>query len=572
MDKQQKITDIKEENSSKIEIHAEYGKEETPDLTGVDIRELAANYARYLKENGIKPGDATFIEDDELKQYDDKSESEKKNTLIKILAAPIDLHDRIQLSLDKGVKNWITSVIKEIHRITRTYYDNRRVIATDFLVICLISAAVLITFNKNTLYEYAYNGKVLGYVENQEEVTNVLGLAGEVLSDASDENEDIEFKANQNITFKLVDGTGSSSDDIDTTTNKLAYLTDIETEAYGIYDDGKLITIVKSEKTANELLEEAKNKLSETEPGMKLISSDFKNKIDIKPINILLSSIQNRNEALRQMTEGDSAEYYHIVEADETKESLRETFGVDAEDIYDENNDKQVGKVYQGDKVCIRKKSKPLSVKMVETGKMREIVKYETVKKDSKDYYIGDTHVEQEGVDGIQIFEGTVTKVSGKIVDRQTKNIEVIREKQDKVVLVGTTKRPKTAPNGTYIIPTENFIVTSGFGARWGTRHEGADLAAPTGTPIYATDGGTIVQAGYYGGYGLCIDIQHEPGRLTRYGHCSATLVNVGDKVYQGQLIGKVGNTGRSTGPHLHFEIRFNGTAVNPLPYLGLGE
>lgn len=460
MDKQQQITDIKEENSSKIEIHAEYGKEETPDLTGVDIRELAANYARYLKENGIKPGDATFIEDDELKQYDDKSESEKKNTLIKILAAPIDLHDRIQLSLDKGVKNWITSVIKEIHRITRTYYDNRRVIAADFLVICFISAAVLITFNKNTLYEYAYNGKVLGYVENQEEVTNVLGLAGEVLSDASDENEDIEFKANQNITFKLVDGTGSSSDDIDTTTNKLAYLTDIETEAYGIYDDGKLITIVKSEKTANELLEEAKNKLSETEPGMKLISSDFKNKIDIKPINILLSSIQNRNEALRQMTEGDSAEYYHIVEADETKESLRETFGVDAEDIYDENNDKQVGKVYQGDKVCIRKKSKPLSVKMVETGKMREIVKYETVKKDSKDYYIGDTHVEQEGVDGIQIFEGTVTKVSGKIVDRQTKNIEVIREKQDKVVLVGTTKRPKTAPNGTYIIPTENFIVT----------------------------------------------------------------------------------------------------------------
>lgn len=109
---------------------------------------------------------------------------------------------------------------------------------------------------------------------------------------------------------------------------------------------------------------------------------------------------------------------------------------------------------------------------------------------------------------------------------------------------------------------------TSGFGKRWGRRHEGADFAAAHGTPIYATADGTIVHAGWSSGYGRLIKIKHAFGIETRYGHLSKIRVKVGQKVSRGERIGDMGNTGRSTGTHLHYEIRNNGKAVNPMNYL----
>lgn len=109
---------------------------------------------------------------------------------------------------------------------------------------------------------------------------------------------------------------------------------------------------------------------------------------------------------------------------------------------------------------------------------------------------------------------------------------------------------------------------TSGFGKRWGRKHEGADFAAAHGTPIYATADGTIVHAGWSSGYGRLIKIQHAFGIETRYGHLSKIRVKVGQKVSRGERIGDMGNTGRSTGTHLHYEIRNNGKAVNPMNYL----
>lgn len=112
------------------------------------------------------------------------------------------------------------------------------------------------------------------------------------------------------------------------------------------------------------------------------------------------------------------------------------------------------------------------------------------------------------------------------------------------------------------------FRYTSGFGGRWGRMHEGIDMAAPVGTPIYATGEGTVIFAGWQRGYGNVIKIQHELGTETRYGHLSRIHVRAGQKVSRGSRIGDMGNTGRSTGPHLHYEVRVNGTAVNPLSFI----
>lgn len=113
-----------------------------------------------------------------------------------------------------------------------------------------------------------------------------------------------------------------------------------------------------------------------------------------------------------------------------------------------------------------------------------------------------------------------------------------------------------------------NGTLTSTFGWRWGRMHEGIDIAAPGGTPIVAAATGTIIIAGWMGGYGNLVVIDHGGGLATAYGHQSSIAVGVGQVVAQGQVIGYMGSTGHSTGNHLHFEVRVNGAAVDPLGYL----
>jgi murein DD-endopeptidase MepM/ murein hydrolase activator NlpD len=125
---------------------------------------------------------------------------------------------------------------------------------------------------------------------------------------------------------------------------------------------------------------------------------------------------------------------------------------------------------------------------------------------------------------------------------------------------------------------TSSRTMSSNFGMRvhpvlGGFRmHKGVDLPASTGTPIHATADGVIGRADWFGGYGLCVEIEHGANLETRYGHMSRIAVAEGQHVHKGDVIGYVGTTGRSTGPHLHYEVRIGGEAVNPVPYLQIAE
>lgn len=110
--------------------------------------------------------------------------------------------------------------------------------------------------------------------------------------------------------------------------------------------------------------------------------------------------------------------------------------------------------------------------------------------------------------------------------------------------------------------------ITSYFGPRWGTRHTGLDIAAPTGTEIRAVRAGRVEKAGWWGGYGNCVIINHGNGVRTLYAHASRLLVKRGDRVVQGQVIARVGSTGNSTGPHVHFEVRVDDRFKDPLNFL----
>ena len=120
-----------------------------------------------------------------------------------------------------------------------------------------------------------------------------------------------------------------------------------------------------------------------------------------------------------------------------------------------------------------------------------------------------------------------------------------------------------------YAVPMASYVyISSEYGPRWGSMHTGVDFAANTGTAIYAWKSGVITTACWSGGYGNFIEVRHNDGTVSRYGHCSKIAVSKGQTVSAGQTIGYVGSTGNSTGPHLHFEIKVNGSFVNPLNYL----
>ncbi len=129
----------------------------------------------------------------------------------------------------------------------------------------------------------------------------------------------------------------------------------------------------------------------------------------------------------------------------------------------------------------------------------------------------------------------------------------------------GPTQTPSTAG---LIWPVQGPM-TSPFGWRWGRMHQGIDIGVPSGTPIHAAAGGTVIYCGWEEGYGNFVVIDHGGNLATAYGHQSSIAVTCGEHVDQGQTIGYVGCTGHCTGPHLHFEVRVDGNPVDPLGYLG---
>jgi len=138
---------------------------------------------------------------------------------------------------------------------------------------------------------------------------------------------------------------------------------------------------------------------------------------------------------------------------------------------------------------------------------------------------------------------------------------------RDAQAVAGSTGTGVPSASG-FIWPV-NGAVVSGYGMRWGRLHEGIDIAASTtGTPIWAAAAGTVIHAGWLGGYGNLVVVDHGNGLATAYAHASAILVGVGQQVAQGESVALVGSTGNSSGPHLHFEVRVNGVAVDPLLYL----
>lgn len=163
------------------------------------------------------------------------------------------------------------------------------------------------------------------------------------------------------------------------------------------------------------------------------------------------------------------------------------------------------------------------------------------------------------------------SKIAGTAQDGGDDQFQQLFATWEEPAHVAATKLRVAVPSR---MPLEDTRLTSDFGMRTHpvlggrSNHKGVDLAAPSGTPIYATADGFVSKAEWYSSYGNYVSIEHGAELQTRYAHMSRIAVAPGSRVRKGEIIGYVGSTGRSTGPHLHYEVRIGGEAVNPIPYM----
>jgi len=497
----------------------------------------------------------------------EKREYKRLERIERSAAAVVSGYDVLLAKADRlGLKTGY-KIAENYHKFTELIYENRKQILAYAAACLMVLITVIAVHNRDMGYSYAYNGRVLGYVKNQADVTRILGLVSDELS--QEYGSQITIDEDSDITFKRVSVVDKDIDDSDTVLKRMTYMSDMEAEVYGIYVDGKRIAIMESKEAANDVLKEIQQEyLKQEDKKRQYQSISFKEKVQIKKMQSKLAYVDSEKEALKALETGGQEDEVYTVKKGDTFSEICSDFDISFSELKDMNPDIKEDELHIGDKLTITKATSILTVVTVEKSTYAEKIKYKTKYKKTKSLYVGDKKTERSGHNGKRVVTAILTRENGEVVETQELTSEVIDKPISKIVLKGTKKRPKTAPTGTFIYPVSGYTLSSTFGYRWGALHEGIDLACSTGTTIVASDGGTVVYAGWFSGYGNMIEIDHGNGVHTRYGHCSAIDVTVGEKVYQGQKIGEVGNTGNSYGSHCHFEIRINGTPVNPLRYL----
>ncbi|MCM1124794.1 MAG: M23 family metallopeptidase [Eubacterium sp.] len=276
------------------------------------------------------------------------------------------------------------------------------------------------------------------------------------------------------------------------------------------------------------------------------------------------------SQAVEEVTKEQEKEQIYEVVSGDTLSQIAEKNEIPLAELIAMNDtiENENSMIRVGDELIVTVPEPELSVERTEEVYYEEDYEADIIYVDNDDWYTTQTRTLQEPSAGHRIVVADVSYRNNEELARDILKEEITYEAVPKIVERGTKIPP------TYIKPISGGRQSSGFGRRRApTRgassyHKGIDWATPTGTAVMASSAGTVAKAGWGSGYGYVVYINHADGRQTRYGHLSKVLVSPGQTVSQGQKIALSGNTGVSTGPHVHFEILINGTQVNPLQYL----
>lgn len=427
-------------------------------------------------------------------------------------------------------------------------------------------------------------GQEIGYVENESVFVEAQNLVKERFdSEVTTSNEDVDLTPKYKVVTvdanELTDSETISDNIVENSKGDSVY-------ACGVYIDGEFICALRSETDATQVFN---NIIDE-------YNTDDENAVvgfveDVQYVQGLYADnddvIWDSQKLSDKLKTTKSEAKYYTVQTGDTVSQIANANGLKTSELFELNpNLSETIKV--GDQILVSHEVNYVRLKVVKTEITDEEIAYNTVKTNNSNLYKGTTKTTQKGVKGLDRVTNLVTYIDGVRVSSEEIGRETLRAPVDEKIDVGTKKASRyygssggaytsssyVKGSGSMIWPAVGcYMVTSPYGNRGYGFHLGIDLSGggAYGKSVVAAASGTVVSAGYSGSYGYRVVISHGNGLTTTYAHMIAgsICVSPGQYVSAGSAIGKVGSTGNSTGPHLHFEVRINGSTVNPAPYIG---
>ena len=444
--------------------------------------------------------------------------------------------------------------------------------AMYILPLCMLAVFVTV-WNRTMAQPYALavqvNGQTVGYVANEE----VFNLAKEDVMQrinyaGSDKTElTIEPTYTISVTHKTMDESETANAILQSASDQIS-------EGTALYLDGELTAVCSDGDTLRSYLESLLAPYEDQTDEN--ISVGFNKNVTLEDGIYFNDSFEDDNSIENMLTGVQQQEKIYTVKAGDTLWAIAQKNDLTFRELCELNTNfkgaalTETSNIQAGDELIVTKQEATLEVRITKIETWQEEIPYASETTKSNEYNVGTKKTTQAGENGIRsVTAQRVYDTNGTQLSQQILSTEVIKEPVTEKIVVGTKKQAKTSyitGSGQFIWPVPGYRNCS----RWyGGSHKGVDICAAAGTPIYASAGGTVTKAGYNragagNGYGNSIIINHGNGYTTLYAHCLSLVVHAGQSVKQGQLIGYVGSTGRSSGNHCHFEIRRNGSYIAP--------
>jgi len=442
------------------------------------------------------------------------------------------------------------------------------------MTVTLLIGGAIVYFGGTASAAYLIvNGQKIGIVASVDKghkiVDNFLTKRGQALGKVVKTHDLIEYEP---VHDKTVENLEVMSAD-----NELEKVLSSYVDGYALEIEGTQVAILPTQDDVQKLLKTYQDFYTKPSDTNQVISVEFSESIATKPVEAQPDQVVLVDQALKELTDGRiTTTEYTAQEKDSLWQIARNNDMLTKEVISGNPGMTVDSKLNPGQKIKIVSVTPYLTVMSKGILTSTETIAYDVVTKTDIKLASDKTLVQEQGSDGSKVVKYSYLQKNGQNISKQVVEEKVTKQPVTQVVSKGpgltvvsmTSAVSRGSNSSTGIIWPLRGPINSPYGSRSGSFHTGIDIGGGTGSTYTAAASGKVVTAGWGGGYGNMIIIDHGNGVMTRYAHSSKLLVSVGQQVDQGQSIGLVGSTGHSTGPHLHFEVIINGSTVNPSNYL----
>ncbi len=456
----------------------------------------------------------------------------------------------------KSFINYFNYVKKEIIGLYNKF--NKKTIAS--LCVAVSAFSLVILFNAN--FSFAYNAFIgdteLGFVCDKKIAANCIDNINAEFAQYVSGEDIIDAK----ITYIPTIIRHNTFTDFTTLCENIKSTSDVMVQAYAVEVDDIAFAALEDGNQAEDIISQIAS-VYKTDDNSEV---SFKENVEViyeYVPSVIVMECADAMERLQGFTT-----LYNTVSVDKkiAFSQFADDNGVEVE--YLKTLNPKIGEyIKPSDNVVIPVWKPIITVLTTDTLSYETTVPFEEQVTEDANIYQGSEKIIRAGANGITAITEKIERENGYIVNQTVIKSEVVAEPVMQMRAIGTKERPAHIGTGSFLRPYYGNV-SSRFGSRRSGNHTGVDITGTVGDPIVAADNGTVIFSGWSGGYGKVIKIDHNNGYVTYYAHCNSLIADVGDVVEKGQTIATLGSTGNSTGPHVHFEVRYNGEVLNPMNFV----